>query len=136
MSASKVLDSYALIAYFDNEPGANAVADLIKEARDRTAPLLMSVVNWGEVYYIVSRTAGKAAADNVHEIIDTLPIDIVPADRGLAKGAAEIKAGHKLSFADCFAAALAKSAGAELITGDPEFKALDEEIRINWIPPR
>jgi ribonuclease VapC len=131
--APKVIDSYALIAYFDNEPGADAVTALIKEARDRDEPLLMSVVNWGEVYYIVSRTAGKAAADGALEIIDTLPIDIVPADRPLARSAAEIKAGHKLSFADCFAAALAKSAGAELITGDPEFKGLKNELQIRWI---
>jgi hypothetical protein len=32
------------------------------------------------------------------------------------------------SVAGCFAAALARSKNAELLTGDPEFKALNKEI--------
>jgi predicted nucleic acid-binding protein len=47
--------------------------------------------------------------------------------------AADFKARHKLSLADAFAAALAKERKAELITGDPEFKALEKEIKIGWL---
>ena len=39
----------------------------------------------------------------------------------------------KMSYADCFAAALAKLRSAELITGDPEFKAVEGEIKIGWL---
>jgi ribonuclease VapC len=61
-------------------------------------------------------------------ILDTLPIEIVPADRELAKLAAEIKLANKVSFADCFAAAVARQQKAELITGDKEFRALEGQV--------
>ena len=54
-------------------------------------------------------------------------------DLALAKQAASFKARHKMSYADCFAAALAKQKNAELITGDSEFKAVEKEIRIQWL---
>ncbi|MBI4063504.1 MAG: type II toxin-antitoxin system VapC family toxin [Elusimicrobia bacterium] len=133
MSARKVLDSYGLIAFFENEPGADRVADLIKEARDKDKPLFLSVVNWGEVYYIVSRTAGKAAAEETIKNLDTLPIEIVGVDRAMTKLAAEFKASRKMSYADCFAAALAKNKKAELITGDKEFKEVEGDIKIVWV---
>jgi predicted nucleic acid-binding protein len=56
-----------------------------------------------------------------------------PADRRLADLAADFKARFKLSPADAFAAALAKERKTELVTGDPEFKALEKEIKINWL---
>jgi predicted nucleic acid-binding protein len=47
--------------------------------------------------------------------------------------AADFKSRHKISYADAFAAALAKQRQAELVTGDPEFRTLDSEIRIHWL---
>jgi hypothetical protein len=38
-----------------------------------------------------------------------------------------------MSYADAFAAAAAKFKNAELVTGDPEFKPLEKEIKINWL---
>jgi predicted nucleic acid-binding protein len=38
-----------------------------------------------------------------------------------------------MSYADCFAAALAKCKKADLVTGDKEFMPLDGEIKIYWI---
>lgn len=58
---------------------------------------------------------------------------VVPADQALAELAGEIKASYKMSLADCFAAALAKLKKLELYTGDPEFKAIESEIKIVWI---
>lgn len=95
--------------------------------------LLLSVVNWGEVFYIVHREYGPSKAQQVADVIDTLPIEIIPADLELTRQAAVFKAKHKMSYADCFAAALAKLRRAELITGDKEFKELEQEIKINWL---
>jgi predicted nucleic acid-binding protein len=106
---------------------------MIKQARDREKPLLMSVVNWGEVYYVVRRTAGQEAAEEAIRTLDTLPIEIVPAEREQAKLAGEFKASRKMSFADCFAAALAKLRNAELVTGDKEFREVEGAVRIRWI---
>jgi len=133
VSGRKVLDSYALIAFLENEQGADRVVALIKHARDSEKPLFLSVVNWGEIYYILHRTVGKDAARQALQSIDTLPIDIIPADRELTLIAAELKAKHKMSYADCFAAALAKIKKAELVTGDKEFKLLEGELKIVWL---
>lgn len=133
MNSRKVLDSYALIAFLDNETGAEKVSVYIKQARDHGKPLYLSVINWGEVFYILCRTAGKDTAEQIIQSIETLPIEIVPADRELTRIAAELKSCKKMSYADCFAAALAKTRRASLITGDKEFKEVEDEISVHWL---
>lgn len=133
--ATKVLDSWALIAFFEDEPAAEDVEKLLQQAADEKHKLLMSVVNWGEVYYNTMRQVSQEAAEQKAHEIAALPIDIIGVsdDLTLAKQAAIFKATHKMAYADCFAAALAKQKNAELITGDPEFKAVEKEIKIQWL---
>jgi ribonuclease VapC len=50
--------------------------------------------------------------------------------------AAHLKARYPISYADAFAAALAKRNGAHLMTGDPEFKAVEPEVAIHWLTAR
>jgi len=131
--ALRVLDSYSLIAYLENEDGADRMIEIFRVARDSGKTLLLSVVNWGEVYYITLREAGRERAEAVAQLIFTLPIQIILADLELTKQAAEFKAFKKMSYGDCFAAALAKLRKAELVTGDREFKQVEGEIKIHWI---
>jgi predicted nucleic acid-binding protein len=63
----------------------------------------------------------------------SLPIGIVSDDLALARQAAIYKATHKMAYADCFTAALAKMKNAELLTGDPEFQQLEKEVKIGWL---
>ncbi len=127
-----VLDAYALMAYFEKESGYEQVQTLLERAAGG-APLLLSAVNWGEVYYITLREHGHKAAEEVANVVATFPIEVVPADLSIARQAAMYKAAHKMSYADCFAAALAKQRKAVLVTGDREFKSLEADIRITWI---
>jgi predicted nucleic acid-binding protein len=131
--AAKVLDSWALLAFFKGEPAAEAVETLLHQAAAEKTRLLLSVVNWGEIYYGMWRAGGKAAAEAAVEDLAQLPVELVGADLPLVRQAAIFKATHKMSYADAFAAALAKSKNAELATGDAEFKALRTEIKINWL---
>lgn len=131
--AAKVLDSWALLAFFKGEAAADDVETLVHKATAEKARLLLCVVNWGEVYYGMWRAGGQAAADDVAADLSRMPIELVEADLHLAKQAATYKATHKMSYADAFAAALAKIKNAELVTGDREFKALEKEIKINWL---
>ena len=89
-------------------------------------------VNWGEIYYNTMREVSQEAAEQQSRPIAALPIDIVGVgdDLTLARQAAIFKATHKMSYADCFAAALAKTKNAERRTGDPEFKALEKKMKI------
>ena len=109
----------------------NYVRARIGQIRKRLSDL--SLINWGEVYCGTSRAAGPEAAERVAREIDTLPIEIVPVDRDLTRRAAELKAAHRLSYADCFAAALAQTRRGELVTGDQEFAPLKNRIKIVWI---
>ena len=55
-------------------------------------------------------------------------------DRTATFLAAHFKARYPISYADAFSAALTKIKDAELLTGDPEFKAVESEIRVHWLP--
>ncbi len=128
-----VLDSYALLAFFERESGYEKVKSLFSSAVENNHNLLMSSVNYGEVYYIVLREYGAEKAREIEAVIKTLPLDIVDVDINLAREAGAIKAHYKLSYADCFSAALAKMKKAEVITGDKEFECLKDVVKVFWI---
>jgi predicted nucleic acid-binding protein len=132
--ATKVLDSYALMAFFEDEPGADFVRGLIQKAVESDTSLLMSVVNLGEVWYSIARiTSSEETADQYIHEIKGMGIEIVDTDWTLTRQAAVFKCNGGISYADCFAAALAKLKKAELVTGDKEFKPLEGEIKIAWL---
>ena len=131
--AAKVLDAYALMAFFEDEPGADYVRGLIQKAEEKKQKLLMSVVNLGEVWYSIARSYSPKDADSCVTEIEGMAIEIVDADWQQTHQAARFKATGNVSYGDCFAAALAKTRKCELITGDKEFKSLESEIKINWI---
>jgi ribonuclease VapC len=131
--ATKILDSYALMAFFEDEPGADLVRELILKAEENKVSLLMSVVNLGEVWYSIARTNSPEVADQYIGEVNGMAIEIVDADWTLTRQAATFKVNGNISYGDCFAAALAKLKKAELITGDKEFKSLEGEIKISWI---
>ena len=133
MPASPVLDSFALLSFLRDEPGAETVADLLEKAEERRRPLQMTEVNYAEVQYVIRRKDGEAAWRIIADELAALPIEFHPVDRALADQAADFKMRFKLSLADAFAAALAKIKKAELVTGDQEFKQLEEEIKIIWL---
>lgn len=128
-----VLDSWAIMSYLQGEPSAEKVADIIADAHEDKVPLLMSVVNAGEVWYIIARRASESDADRSIRELKQLGIKLVDADWDIAHDAGRFKAKHKMSFADCFAAALAKQRKAHLVTGDPEFKQVEADVIINWL---
>ena len=109
-----IVDTSALLAYFDtDEPDHQAVAAIL-EGTDE--PLVVSPYVVAELDYLVASRLGATA-----ELA------------ALAELAGEIKATRKMSLADCFAAALARTRDAELYTGDPEFKAVEGYVKIVWL---
>jgi ribonuclease VapC len=98
--------------------------------------LLLSVVNWGEIYYSTMREVSQQAAEQTAKEMAGLAIEIVGVDEknlDLVRQAAIYKATRKFSYADAFAAALAKSRKADLVTGDREFRLVEDEISIEWL---
>jgi predicted nucleic acid-binding protein len=135
--ATMVLDAHALMVLFNDEPGAQEVEKILIRAESGNPRLLMSIVNWGEIYYSIMRGASQEMADAKSHEIAGMRIELVPVDAGdleLARQAAVFKATKKMSYADCFAAALAKISDAELVTGDRDFKAVENELmKIRWL---
>jgi predicted nucleic acid-binding protein len=128
--ATMVLDAHALMVLFNDEPGA-------EEVESGNPRLLMSVINWGEIYYSILRGASKEMADSKSHEIAGMQLELVPVDARdleLVRQAAVFKATKKMSYADCFAAALAKIRNAELVTGDRDFKAVENDLKkIRWL---
>lgn len=130
---ARVLDSFALIAYFRDEPGAETMEHLLVSASKKDSPFQMTDVNYAEVKYSIVKKDGAAAWEEAAKVLQGLPIEFQSTTRALSDSAADFKARFKLSLADAFAAALAKERKTELVTGDPEFKALEKEIKIYWL---
>jgi predicted nucleic acid-binding protein len=128
-----VLDTWAVIAYLEDEPSGEQVEDLIATAHEEQIPIYMSVINVGEVWYTMAREISEEEANASVKTLRDLRIQFQDADWESTQEAAHFKSQHKMSYADAFAAALAKTTKADLVTGDNEFKPLDGEIKISWV---
>ena len=133
MAAAKVLDSWALLPYLERGREYEKIIELFEKAVESSRPLLMCIVNWGEVYYQVVRKFGEQKAQEIEKLIQTLPITLVEANKELTREAARVKATKRMAYGDCFAVALARLKKAELYTGDSEFKAVEKDVRVVWL---
>jgi predicted nucleic acid-binding protein len=131
-----VLDSYAVLAYLFGEPGDSVVAEALEKAATSSRKAVIAAPNWAEVCYQVESRIGPRRWASTREKLLALPIEIVPADQGAAESAGAIKASKRMSLADCFAAALAAKIKGELLTGDPEFREVEDMIKIVWLGPK
>jgi len=130
----RLLDSFAIIAYLNKEKGFEKVRDVMSEAQKSGNSILMNEINIGEVYYILFRKRGPEKADYfLQTILQSLPIIVVSNGFDDVIKAAKIKAEHPLSFTDCFAAATAKKNNSVIMTGDPEFKKIEDLVAIEWL---
>ena len=125
-----------MMAYLKNEPAAQEVRQALRRAQKRELRVLFSIMNYGECLYVIEREQGVRQAQTAIGVIDSLPLLVIPADRSLVFAAARLKGRYPISYADAFAAALAKRTYARLMTGDPEFKAVEPEVAIHWLPAR
>ena len=128
-----VLDANALVRLFRNAPGANAVDDLVRQAKAGRAHLSISVVNLTEVLYILARYFGQEKAllciDRARRVAEP-----VPADEQTSIDTGILRIRYKLGLADCFAAELAMRTGATLVTADPEFARLGKQLKVLALP--
>jgi ribonuclease VapC len=133
MNKGYVLDANALINLLMDAPGADRVEQLVREAGRLGSPLLVSVANWGEVFYLSWQRHGEQVARENMADLARLPLRVVPVDMAQALKAGEIKALHKIPYVDCLAAALASLERATLVTSDRDFEKLGRHFPILWI---
>jgi predicted nucleic acid-binding protein len=130
---TRVFDSWPIIEWLDRkEPATQMVRSLLLDAQDGSIRLLMSAINVGEVYYFVSKNRSESVGELWRSLCRTLPVTFeVPSGEEIWK-AAFLKGRHPISYADAFAAGLAQKYGCPLITGDPEFRSV-ENLELDWI---
>jgi ribonuclease VapC len=129
----RLLDSYAILAFLNDEEGAERVAGLLEDAVETRAPLLVNEINVGEVYYIVAKHRSEDAAEQALLHLDRLPLELVSNTFDEVLEAARLKARFPLSYADAFALATAIRFDARLVTGDPEFETAEDLVDVDWI---
>ena len=134
-NSPRVFDSWAIFAFLNGEPAAPEVETIIGEAQEAERPMWITAVNLGEIWYGVARRQSSEKADQTIDRVRRLGLKVVDADWDLTRLAAQFKARYRLSYADCYAAALAKQLNTEVITGDPEFRQLEPEVKVRWLPP-
>ena len=131
-----VFDSFALIGFLENESFSDRIQHVLVQAKNRQALLYIHAIHIGEVYYITLREQGKSIADLAYGRIKALPIKVIELiDEELLLTAAGLKEKYPISYADSFAAALALIKSCPLLTGDPEFRPLEKQGKINieWL---
>ena len=133
MTEGYVLDAFAVIMHLRRQPDYLRVRALLKRAHLGESRLWMSEVNLGEVLYIIERQRGLAGVQSFLSAWKEGPVEAVAATFERVQAAAHFKARYPISYADAFAAALAQELGATLVTGDPEFHAVEHLVTIEWL---
>ena len=133
MTGTYVLDANAVLDLIEAGPGARKVERLLQSALQQRSSVLISVLNWGEVFYLLWQRRGEETARRTIANLSRLPLRIIPVDLSQALKASEIKAVHKIPYVDCVAAALAVLQEATLVTSDRDFEKLGRHFPILWI---
>ena len=128
-----VLDSYAVLAYLGGEPGQKRVQEVLQQALDGHCKAVLTLINLGEVAYIIERTQGLVRAQEALGLIEQLPVEILPADKDLVLAAAHIKANYPLAYADAFTVAAGLRSGGVILTGDPEFESVLALVEVEML---
>jgi predicted nucleic acid-binding protein len=133
MTSPYLFDSHALLAFFQNEEGAEIVAEILQRAMEKGLDRLICVINLGEIIYVTKRRFGDSKKLEVLARVHQLGLKVLPVPENLVFKAAEIKAQYPISYADCFALACAIEHSARVVTGDPDFKKIAHLVSIDWI---
>jgi len=125
-----LLDTSAVFALTDLEPGFEPVDRLLKAARDDNAEVFLCTLSLMEIYYVSLQEQGEDSAARLVSLVKAWPTSWAqPTEKDLLL-AGRFKAFHRLSFADAAIAAVAANRGATLVHKDPEFEALADEVEL------
>ena len=128
-----VLDTFALLAYFQDEPGTERVMEVLQSAQKEKCRVCLCMINLGELLYIVERCRGLTEAQAVLAAIQQAPIEILPVDQETVFAAAHVKANYALSYADAFTVACAGQLDGVILTGDKEFESVENIAAVEWL---
>ncbi len=139
---SVCLDTFALMAWLQDEPGADQIEGYLQQAQARSEQkCFISLINLGEVYYQLYRKKGADKADSFWDEVwrGVLPLSVMEVTRKRVLESSRLKARFPLALADAFAVQLALEMQTPLVTGDPEIEAIEKSepaLHVIWLPQR
>ena len=137
MRETYVLDACALLAFLNDEPGADVIDTLLQKAKNNECTLYMHKLNILEIYYGVLREDGHAKAEDGFAKILALPIKVIESlSDTVFKAAGKPKVSYRISVADSIALAEAKTRNVQLVTSDHhEFDPIEKQkdVMFYWI---
>lgn len=128
-----IFDSHALLKLFQKEKGHEKITRLLEEIRRTGVQKYLCAINLGEIIYVTKREFGDQKKLEVLASIERLAFGILPVPNDLIFQAAELKAQFSISYADCFVLASAIRHNAVVVTGDQEFKKVQNLVEIYWV---
>lgn len=132
-----ILDSYALLCLFDKKrpQEKKAIISYLERAEKKEIRLVISKINEGEVFYKLFNYLGESIARGVREDIrqGLFPIEVISITDKRVERASEIKAQFPLSYAGAFCIELAQDLNKPILTGDTEFKQVENQVEIVWL---
>ena len=129
-----ILDSFAVLAYLRGEQAGKQVREVLDLAKSGECRIMFSIINLGEVVYLIERRNGLTRAQEILILLQHEPIDFVEADRASILAAAHIKANYPNSDADAFVVAAAQAYSGTVLTGNQEFQAVENLVSVEWLP--
>jgi predicted nucleic acid-binding protein len=129
-----VLDTSAIFAYADGEPGADLVEKILTAGLKGKCQIYISFISLMELYYIARQEKSETIAKELVIMVKALPLQIVESYERLILSAGILKANHRLSLADAIIAATAIEQGAILVHKDPEMESLAPYLKIQQLP--
>ena len=120
-----LLDTSAFLILRDEEEGADQVAEILRQARQRRVYCFACFITLMEVFYRIWKDEGELEGRLAYEQCQALPVTWIHEDKTLLEKASEVKATHQVSLADAWIGACAILKNARLVHKDPELEALD-----------
>ncbi|MCW3134263.1 MAG: PIN domain-containing protein [Methanophagales archaeon] len=127
MNMKYLLDTKALIAFFNNEDGAEFVEKVLREVDENKAEGFVSSITLTEIYYLYSRRLDEDFAKERIEQIRMSNLKTVAVDEETAIKAGQYKI-ETIPIADALIAASAHFIGAKVVTDDEHFEKTDLKI--------
>jgi predicted nucleic acid-binding protein len=129
-----ILNSYAIMEFLRQQKSWEIVADLFNQSTEGNAKLKIHILNWGEIWYTLIREKGKEIADEfLTDFQSQIDVEIIDFSKSVFERAVQFKSQGNISYSDCFAISAAVEHNAILVTGDKEFKQLEDQVRILWL---
>ena len=114
-----IIDACALIAFLNDEEGADKIEDLLNQSAASDISVSISIINLLEVYYGELRDKNAEIAQIALDMVQHYSIKIINTiSEQVFREAARLKVTYKMSLADCLGIATAIELSGQFVSSD------------------